>query len=61
VVEPADARAATIRKRFIKEQPLKGVRWAWSARDQRDSDLALTLRDGGADLVLCASIAFDAR
>jgi len=36
-----------IRKRFIKEQPLKGrAPGGVSARDQRDSESRITLRDG---------------
>src|SRR6267154_1054704 len=45
-----------IRKRFIKEQPLKGVRVAACLHvTSETANLAITLRDGGADLVLCAS------
>ena len=45
-----------IRKRFIKEQPLKGVRMAACLHVTTETaNLAITLRDGGADLVLCAS------
>ncbi len=45
-----------IRKRFIKEQPLKGVRIAACLHvTSETANLAITLRDGGADLVLCAS------
>ena len=45
-----------IRKRFIKEQPLKGVRLAACLHvTSETANLAITLRDGGADLVLCAS------
>ena len=45
-----------IRKRFIKEQPLKGVRVSACLHvTSETANLAITLRDGGADLVLCAS------
>lgn len=45
-----------IRKRFIKEQPLKGVRLSACLHvTSETANLAITLRDGGADLVLCAS------
>jgi adenosylhomocysteinase len=45
-----------IRKRFIKEQPLKGVRLAACLHvTSETANLAITLRDGGADVVLCAS------
>src|SRR6202049_4090105 len=45
-----------IRKRFIKEQPLKGVRIAACLHvTSETANLAITLRDGGADMVLCAS------
>src|SRR6202521_2573800 len=45
-----------IRKRFIKEQPLKGIRMAACLHVTTETaNLAITLRDGGADLVLCAS------
>jgi adenosylhomocysteinase len=45
-----------IRKRFIKEQPLKGLRLAACLHvTSETANLAITLRDGGADLVLCAS------
>ena len=45
-----------IRKRFIKEQPLKGIRLAACLHvTSETANLAITLRDGGADLVLCAS------
>src|ERR1700681_3018495 len=45
-----------IRKRFIKEQPLKGIRLAAGLHvTSETANLAITLRDGGADLVLCAS------
>src|SRR5260221_9261664 len=44
------------RKRFIKEQPLKGVGVAACLHvTSETANLAQTLRDGGADLVLCAS------
>src|SRR5712672_4057206 len=45
-----------IRKRFIKEQPLKGVRLSLCLHvTSETANLAITLRDGGAELVLCAS------
>jgi adenosylhomocysteinase len=45
-----------IRKRFLKEQPLKGVRISACLHvTSETANLAITLRDGGADLVLCAS------
>ena len=45
-----------IRKRFIKEQPLKGIRLSACLHvTSETANLAITLRDGGADVVLCAS------
>jgi adenosylhomocysteinase len=45
-----------IRKRFIKEQPLKGIRISACLHvTSETANLAITLRDGGADLVVCAS------
>src|SRR5574341_240295 len=45
-----------IRKRFIKETPLRGVRLSACLHvTSETANLAVTLRDGGADLVLCAS------
>ena len=45
-----------IRKRFIKEQPLKGLRLSACLHvTSETANLAVTLRDGGADVVLCAS------
>ena len=45
-----------IRKRFIKEQPLKGIRMAACLHVTTETaNLAITLRDGGADLVVCGS------
>jgi len=46
----------SIRKRFIKEQPLKGLRIAACLHvTSETANLMITLRDGGADAVLCAS------
>ncbi len=46
----------TIRKQFIKEQPLKGVRISACLHvTSETANLAITLRDGGADVVICAS------
>ena len=45
-----------IRKRFIKEQPLKGLRVSACLHvTSETANLMITLRDGGADSVLCAS------
>ncbi|HTI13327.1 MAG TPA: adenosylhomocysteinase [Dictyobacter sp.] len=45
-----------IRERFIKEQPLKGVRMSGCLHITTETaNLAITLKAGGADLVLCAS------
>jgi len=45
-----------IRKRFIKEQPLKGVRLSACLHvTSETANLAIVLRDGGADVVLCGS------
>ncbi len=45
-----------IRKRFIKEQPLKGIRIAACLHvTSETANLAITLRDGGADVVVCGS------
>jgi adenosylhomocysteinase len=45
-----------IRERFAKEQPLKGVRIAACLHvTSETANLALALRDGGADVALCAS------
>ncbi len=46
----------SIRKRFIKEQPLKGVRLSACLHvTSETANLAITLRDGGADVVVCGS------
>jgi adenosylhomocysteinase len=46
----------TIRKEFIKTQPLKGFRIAACLHVTAETaNLMITLRDGGADVVLCAS------
>ncbi|MDE3110700.1 MAG: adenosylhomocysteinase [Acidobacteriota bacterium] len=45
-----------IRKRFIKEQPLKGVRLSACLHvTSETANLAIALRDGGAEVVLCGS------
>lgn len=45
-----------IKDRFAKEKPLKGIRISACLHITTETaNLALTLRDGGADLVLCAS------
>jgi len=45
-----------IRERFSKDQPLKGVRMAGCLHITTETaNLAITLKAGGADLVLCAS------
>jgi len=45
-----------IRERFAKEQPLKGVRISACLHVTTETaNLALTLKAGGADLILCAS------
>jgi adenosylhomocysteinase len=45
-----------IRKRFIKEQPLKGIRVSACLHvTSETANLAITLRDGGADVMLSAS------
>jgi adenosylhomocysteinase len=45
-----------IRKRFIKEQPLKDIRMSACLHvTSETANLAVTLRDGGADVVVCAS------
>ena len=49
----------SIRKRFIKEQPLRGLRVSACLHvTSETANLAITLRDGGADVVLCASNPF---
>ena len=46
----------SIRKRFIKEQPLRGLRVSACLHvTSETANLAITLRDGGAEVVLCAS------
>src|SRR5215831_2947536 len=46
----------SIRKEFIKNQPLKGIRFSACVHVTTETaNLAITLRDGGADVVLCAS------
>jgi len=46
----------SIRKEFIKNQPLKGIRVSACLHvTSETANLAITLRDGGADVVLCAS------
>src|SRR6201997_336770 len=45
-----------IRKEFIKHQPLQGIRVSACLHvTSETANLAITLRDGGADVVLCAS------
>src|SRR6202789_854944 len=45
-----------IRKQFIKDQPLKGIRVSACLHvTSETANLAITLRDGGANVVLCAS------
>src|SRR6201997_4708199 len=45
-----------IRKRFAKEQPLKGLRASACLHvTSETANLAITLRDGGAEVVICAS------
>ncbi len=47
---------ALIRERFAREQPLKGVRMAGCLHVTTETaNLALALRDGGAELRICAS------
>jgi adenosylhomocysteinase len=47
---------ALIRKRFIKERPLAGVRVAACLHVTTETaNLAITLRDAGAEVVVCAS------
>src|SRR5579872_3096590 len=46
----------SIRKEFIKNQPLKGVRVSACLHvTSETANLAITLRDGGAEVALCAS------
>jgi adenosylhomocysteinase len=46
----------TIRKQFIKTQPLKGIKVAACLHVTTETaNLMITLRDGGASIVLCAS------
>ncbi len=45
-----------VRKEFIKNQPLKGIRIAACLHVTTETaNLAITLRDGGAEVTLCAS------
>src|ERR1700754_77722 len=46
----------SIRKEFIKNQPLKGIRVAACLHVTTETaNLLITLRDGGADVAVCAS------
>jgi len=46
----------SIRKRFLKEKPLKGLRVSACLHvTSETANLMIALRDGGADAVLCAS------
>src|SRR6476646_10095686 len=46
----------SIRKEFIKNQPLKGIRVSACLHVTTETaNLAITLRDGGTEVVLCAS------
>jgi len=45
-----------IRERFAKEKPLKGIRISGCLHITTETaNLALTLKEGGADIILCAS------
>src|SRR5208283_2984226 len=45
-----------IRKRFVEERPLEGIRISACLHvTSETANLAITLRDGGADVVVCAS------
>ena len=45
-----------IRERFLREKPLAGIRMAACLHVTTETaNLALTLKDGGAELVMCAS------
>ena len=45
-----------IRERFLKEKPLKGLKVAACLHVTTETaNLAITLRDGGAEVYLCAS------
>ena len=47
---------AIIRERFLKDKPLKGLRLAGCLHVTTETaNLAIALRDGGAELTLCAS------
>src|SRR6476469_2256032 len=47
---------ATIKERFAKQKPLKGLRVSACLHVTTETaNLALTLKAGGADMVLCAS------
>jgi adenosylhomocysteinase len=46
---------AQIRERFAREKPFEGIRIAGCLHITETANLGLTLKEGGADLILCAS------